>query len=126
MVDHTHRQCYISQKLSVSYSLTDLIVDTMLPTDPSPSKQKHVKTQRVLEWINNSNSGAKSDSKVFVKQIPKPTIKRKIRQNENHNHVNPVAKKAKLSSSSKPMSPRKFYLPNVEDETENKVIAVAC
>ncbi|XP_067934113.1 N-acetyltransferase ESCO2-like isoform X2 [Watersipora subatra] len=87
----------------------------MLPVDPSPSKEKQVKTQRVIDWMTQSTS--------ITRPSVRPPLKRKIRQDENrHDKASfRIAKKLKPSSASKPMSPRKFYLPNDQEAASNTV-----
>lgn len=91
----------------------------MLPMDPSPCKQKVVNIQRVCEWVSQSNTGLLP--KVDELKVFKKGTKRKVFQNENASPSCSLSAK-RIKSSSKPMSPRKFYLPNGESELHsNKV-----
>ena len=85
----------------------------MLPVDPSPSKEKQVKSQRILEWVSKSDLAVYSISKSRRKKLIL-TPKRKHQQNENHHDSIQLAKRAKADSPSKALSPKKFYLPSNE------------
>ena len=88
----------------------------MLPVDPSPSKEKQVKSQRILEWVSKSDLAVYSISKSRRKRLIL-TPKRKHQQNENNHDSIQLAKRAKADSPSKALSPKKFYLPSNEVTT---------
>lgn len=98
----------------------------MLPIDPSPSKVKVVKDLRVAEWIRDSVSGVKVHDNVKPAQRSCNPKRKMTFSNENYPTLASASKKQKLENSvarqprqensSKPMSPRKFYVPNGDSQ----------
>ena len=100
----------------------------MLPIDPSPTKEKAVKDLRVAEWVRDSANGVKSFEKVKKVVQASPPIKRKMSFKDENFPT--LAKKSKTEHAvtkierkpSKPMSPRKFYIPNGDEHYKVGVI----
>lgn len=97
----------------------------MLPANPSPRKEKAVRNQRVLDWVEKTVPDC-TEGELVLKRKPR-SAKRRITQDENENRMSKSAKLIKPDPS-QPLSPRKFYVPSKSDSkvVQNKYHCFMC